>query len=167
MDKCTHEHTIAGTAGCYTHSVAAPPYTNENRAAAGGITYTETCLDCGAERPVNENGVHVEVGTWGADRAARQERERAARHAHEQAQAESDAVVARLLGVSVRHVESPTLYDDPVVVIERRGELDTPMLLSTLVTAATQVDTGDALVPTYRHLLRVTRQHMERAACDA
>ena len=36
----------------YTGSVAVHPYTEENRAAHGGVTYHEVCR-CGAERAVN------------------------------------------------------------------------------------------------------------------
>ena len=49
----------------YTGSVAVYPYTEENRAAHGGVTYHEVCR-CGAERAVNANGLHREYSPWGA-----------------------------------------------------------------------------------------------------
>jgi hypothetical protein len=40
---------------------------DQNRAAHGGITYTERCR-CGGKREVNANGRHVEYGPWGVAR---------------------------------------------------------------------------------------------------
>lgn len=62
--KCKHENTKAGPDYCYSGSVAVEPYTHENRAAHGGVSYEETCLDCGAVRSVNTNRWHKEVSPW-------------------------------------------------------------------------------------------------------
>jgi len=62
--NCHHDRTTSGDHFGYTGSVAVHPHTHQNRAAHGGVTYTERCLDCRAVRPVNTNGGHVEVGPW-------------------------------------------------------------------------------------------------------
>ena len=59
-----HRAATVQTRG-YTGSVAVAPYTEENRAAAGNICDRETCR-CGAERYVNRNGRHEELGVWRA-----------------------------------------------------------------------------------------------------
>ena len=64
MSKCTHAHTTAGRHYGFSGSVARYPYTDENRAAHGGITYTETCDRCRATRSVNQNGGHSEYSPW-------------------------------------------------------------------------------------------------------
>ncbi len=75
---CTHEHTHQiGDDHCYTGSVAVEPYTDENRAAHGGITYDIECNACGARRSVNRNQSHVEVSPWRPSREVR--RQQAAR----------------------------------------------------------------------------------------
>ena len=63
-----HAHRAVRTTEdrCYSGSVSRHPWTEENRAAHGGITYREICA-CGASRAVNQNGRHIEVGTWGLD----------------------------------------------------------------------------------------------------
>jgi len=65
MMKCKHATTTtdATSVRCYAGSVAVGQH--ENRAAHGCITQVEQCLDCGAERRVNVNGVHYELGPWG------------------------------------------------------------------------------------------------------
>ena len=67
--KCTHKLTTYTENKCFRHPVAKPPYTEENRAAHGGVTYMQICALCGAQRPTNENGRHVEVGPWSAPAA--------------------------------------------------------------------------------------------------
>lgn len=66
--KCKHRHaaTVPGTDRCYYRGVACHPYTDENRAAHGGIECMERCPDCGAERSVISNGCHREYGIWAA-----------------------------------------------------------------------------------------------------
>lgn len=55
-----HRHkTIETTDRPYTGPVSR----TENRAAHGGICRVDRC-ECGAERRVNVNGVHREIGTW-------------------------------------------------------------------------------------------------------
>jgi hypothetical protein len=68
---CKHSRTTCGANRCYTGGVAVHPYTDENSAAHGGVTYAEECDQCGARRSVNANGCHVEVSPWGETRAAR------------------------------------------------------------------------------------------------
>lgn len=53
---CDHKITSTSTR-CYTGGA-------ENQAAAGGVTYVETCDDCGAERQTHSNGCHSETTTW-------------------------------------------------------------------------------------------------------
>jgi len=64
VNNCQHNDTKTGTPYCYMGSVAEYPYTHENRAAHGSVTYRETCRACGARRQVNHNGVHRECSTW-------------------------------------------------------------------------------------------------------
>jgi hypothetical protein len=66
MSKCSHANTTTGQMYGYTGSVAKHPYTHENRAAHGAVTYTETCQLCGAQRRVNSNGRHQEYSPWAA-----------------------------------------------------------------------------------------------------
>lgn len=49
---------------CFGSCVAQEPYTDCSPSSHGGITYSEVCR-CGAERPVNVNGMHTEIGCWG------------------------------------------------------------------------------------------------------
>ena len=62
--ECKHSRTRERDVRCYSASVAVEPYTTENPAAAGGITFVEECLDCGMEMAVNRNQRHVECGPW-------------------------------------------------------------------------------------------------------
>ena len=64
MKTCKHLRTEDGPERCYSGSVAVHPYTAENRAAHGCVTWVETCLECGAERAVNGNYGHREYGPW-------------------------------------------------------------------------------------------------------
>ena len=59
---CTHTHTKSGEH--YGFSAPIADAADQNPAAHGGVTYTETCRDCGAHREVNANGVHHEYGRW-------------------------------------------------------------------------------------------------------
>lgn len=72
MRKCKHTTTreVPGSTRCYTGSVAEAG--QENRAAHGGIQYTQECEGCGARRYVLVNGSHHECGPWGPS-AAEQE----------------------------------------------------------------------------------------------
>ena len=71
--RCKHRKTKDSPERGYTGSVAIYSssrgrwLTEENRAAHGGIAWTETCLDCGATRNINSNGNHVEKGPWWND----------------------------------------------------------------------------------------------------
>lgn len=76
-DMCNHEATKTTRERCFTGGVAVSPYTAENRRAHGGVTMDEACSACGAERAVNTNGSHIEVGPWGPS-AAERNREAAA-----------------------------------------------------------------------------------------
>lgn len=61
---CKHERTRATEPYGYQASVAVWGRTDENRAAHGGVTYTELCMDCGCARHVNANGSHHEYSPW-------------------------------------------------------------------------------------------------------
>lgn len=75
--KCEHKDTKqVGPDRGFFDSVAVPPYTEENPAAHGGITYRVACVACGAERAVNVNGNHAEYSPWSPSKAAREEYER-------------------------------------------------------------------------------------------
>jgi len=104
VNICTHDHTTDGEHRGFVVPVAVHPYTDENRAAHGGITYVETCDRCGARRKVNRNWWHVEVGTWGPDRDTRERREREelARREHA-AEAEEDAI---LFGMGITVIDA-------------------------------------------------------------
>lgn len=45
--------------------------THENPAAHGGVSYTVECVDCGAQRQVNQNRQAYEYGPWSLSRAER------------------------------------------------------------------------------------------------
>lgn len=60
----THQPVQISPDRGYNGSVAVHPYTDENRAAHGNITYTERCATCGAERRANVNGLHAEYSPW-------------------------------------------------------------------------------------------------------
>lgn len=81
MTKHQHIRAAAGPISGYVCSVAVPPYTSENRAAHGCITYDEICA-CGARRATLQNQTHYEYGTWGPST----EEQRAAAHAAEEAE---------------------------------------------------------------------------------
>lgn len=61
LKVCLHQYTTEqstrGFFGCVS------PFSC-NPAAHGGVSCTEVCDDCGAERKVNVNGRHAEYGPW-------------------------------------------------------------------------------------------------------
>lgn len=61
MKKCKHRKIISSPERCYSGPVS---QRRMNPSAHGGITWTETCQGCGAERAINANGIHVETGEW-------------------------------------------------------------------------------------------------------
>jgi hypothetical protein len=135
--KCKHAETTTSGWRCYTASVAVHPYTEPNPAAGGWVTFTETCAKCGAQRPVNSNGPHLELGPWGPGRAAREaeqariDDEHRARPPHVVEVGPAPAALIAGGGVDARWVQ-----------------------ISDIRAAAQQPDTGDGLVPTYSRLLR-------------
>ena len=60
MTNCKHTTTSFGSSRPFTGSVNPR---DENPAAHGDRTYTETCT-CGASREINNNGLHQEIGAW-------------------------------------------------------------------------------------------------------
>ena len=99
MTKCQHQHITSGPERAFVGSVASEPYTEENPAAHGSITYTGTCQDCGAERSVNQNGGHCEYGTWSVPLSDSEMH--AALAAHKRAH---DIAAARKAGIRLREV---------------------------------------------------------------
>ncbi len=63
MPRCQHKHTRHSEPTGFVRSVSSRTNT-QNRAAHGGVTYTETCRDCGAHREVNSNGREDEYSDW-------------------------------------------------------------------------------------------------------
>lgn len=59
-DDCEHANTTCGPDRCFSGPVSLDP----NPSAHGGITYEETCSDCGARRGVNVNQFFYEYGEW-------------------------------------------------------------------------------------------------------
>lgn len=59
--NCQHTRTESGRDYGFRGAI---PDAEENPAAHGCITYTETCLSCGARRGINQNQCHVEIGPW-------------------------------------------------------------------------------------------------------
>lgn len=57
-----HEHTVNRTGDEYGFSVCVSPY-ECNPCAHGGVMLTEYC-ECGMERSVNVNFLHIEEGPW-------------------------------------------------------------------------------------------------------
>lgn len=105
---CKHTRTTAGQTLGYSWSVAVPPYTAENRAAHGGITFTEECDDCGARRKVNQNQRHVEVSPWGESRAVRAQRAEIAREKANDQMAEAERAIAAVEPLIVTHESGRT-----------------------------------------------------------
>lgn len=66
-DKCEHANTEEGDAYGYAGGVGTAETGQEPR-AAGGISLTETCLDCGARRKINRNQQWQEFGPWWTER---------------------------------------------------------------------------------------------------
>jgi len=63
--RCRHHHTHqVGPDRCFYGSVAEEPFTHENPAAHGNVSWTEECDRCGARRAVNSNQHFVEVSPW-------------------------------------------------------------------------------------------------------
>lgn len=149
MAKCEHERTRAGDAYGYTCSVAHEPYTHENRAAHGNITYTETCLDCGAERAVNCNQVHVEFSPWGADRATREESGRIERQAAERKRRQALLAAGR---ETMRKTRTSVVAVRDSHLLISKGGAHQWIALEEIRKAARQPDDGDGLVPYYTAL---------------
>jgi hypothetical protein len=64
MRYCKHVAVIDGEHSSYTGPVYASPVTGMNRAAHGGVTYSQTCTECKSVRMINQNGRHFEFGIW-------------------------------------------------------------------------------------------------------
>lgn len=148
---CKHERTHQhGDDRAFVFPVAVSPYTEENRAAHGGISWTEECDKCGSRRAVNQNQHHIEVGPWGLpriEREAAEAREAEARCAQEQADAKFVAARVTHLWVDVR--------DESRVVVTMRDGARVEVKIADAASAATQPDNGDGLVPFYRGLGRL------------
>lgn len=69
MSRCRHTDTTYGPDKPFTDSVATKGRTDANRAAHGGTSYTETCMQCGKMRDINQNGRHLEYSAWRKDGA--------------------------------------------------------------------------------------------------
>lgn len=67
---CQHVHTRDGVYRGFDHCVAHSHLYCERR-AHGGISYTETCLDCGRERECASNGAYSESSAWHEPRTQR------------------------------------------------------------------------------------------------
>lgn len=67
---CRHTAVIDGAHLPFRGSVATPHVSEENRAAHGWLTYTQTCSDCRSMRDVNQNGMHFEFSAWHTAEAA-------------------------------------------------------------------------------------------------
>lgn len=61
---CRHQYTRDDEPTCFSAPLDGPA--GENPSAHGNICIVETCSDCGAQRPRNVNGWHVEYGDWAA-----------------------------------------------------------------------------------------------------
>lgn len=154
--NCKYEHTHQyGADRAFFSSVARHPYTEENRAAHGCISWTEECDECGARRAVNENQNHIEVSPWGLPRIERdaaekrEAEEREAAHLRAQEQADHAAVSARVayLWVDVRDVSR--------VVLTMRDWERKEIGVCDVEAASAQADNGDGLVSFYRGLRRL------------
>lgn len=153
---CKHERTHQyGEDRAFVFSVAVHPYTEENIAAHGGISWTEECAECGARRAVNRNQRHIETSPWGLPRAEREAAEKRATDElkaellRTQERADSEAVSARVshLWVDARDVSR--------VVLTMRDGRQKEIGITDVVEAAAQADDGDGLVSFYRGLGRL------------
>jgi hypothetical protein len=175
--NCQHTKTreVPGSERCYSGSVAAEPYTHENRAAHGGISYTQECATCGARRAVNVNGSHCEVSPWqskaarlaqeaeddrraAAAAAAREEEDERTRMDARQRAADAcgddaNARAAAMLGASVREVRRHD--DDWMVFVLCDDNSGRWVSLDDLAVAAQAAD--GQLAQCYAHLERTAR----------
>jgi hypothetical protein len=62
--RCAHARVVEGKHYSFAVPVHTGGLTDENRAAHGGVTYEQICVDCKAVRKVNQNGDHLEFGVW-------------------------------------------------------------------------------------------------------
>lgn len=161
--KCDHSEIRASE---QFHGFSVPVATYEdhaNRAAHGGITYTQTCCKCGAERPVNQNQHHYEYGPWGPDLATREEADRQRRAKELQEREATEDAAVKAAGIEVVKVVGGG--EQQVQVGVRRNHQMHLLRLSEIEEAANQEDNGDGLVPTYRGILRQAGQLMYDQDC--
>ena len=150
--KCKHDNvTASDEIRGFSGPVYREPYTHENRAAHGGITYTQVCDDCGSERSVLQNQRFLEFGPWGPDLATRErrERERLEREQQEREAAEDAALVVAKIRVLERR--------DGQICVEKNGRRQWISEWEAS-RACQQTDTGDGLVQCYRAILRQSRE---------
>lgn len=102
--KCKHTRTKDGEARGFVASVAQHA-DHENPAAHGHVTYTETCLDCGAERSVNSNQGFYELGPWGPDAETVRRIEAAKKAKQQRAEEEREDASMAASGIEVLGVE--------------------------------------------------------------
>lgn len=63
--RCRHHHTHqVGPDRCFYGSVAEEPFTHENPAAHGNVSWTEECDRCGARHSINSNQGSLEFSPW-------------------------------------------------------------------------------------------------------
>lgn len=98
--KCQHRNVRVGPDRAFSGPVSSR---NEFPPAHGGVTHTETCIACGAERDVNVNGCHVEHGEWWRS-VAEQPTEARRAHEHEYATALAARPAPRVVTCGMRSV---------------------------------------------------------------
>jgi hypothetical protein len=62
--SCAHARVVHGKHYSFAVPVNTGGVTEENRAAHGGVSYDEICVECKAVRRVNRNGRHFECSAW-------------------------------------------------------------------------------------------------------
>lgn len=139
----------------YTSAVYRHPFTEENRAAHGGVEYREVC-SCGYERRVLVNGGHREYGVWDESEAMRKAREERRRRQQERARR---IAAFRAMSLAVGHrigddiviassATPETLADDPdapvIVRLREDGWRDRKTTIGALYQAARDWQDGPA-----------------------
>jgi hypothetical protein len=154
MSDCKHVPHQIGRDRPYFGSVATPPYTDENPAAAGNISYTEECTVCGAQRRVNQNQSHYEYSAWGPDRKTRELFE------SERLELDRIAYESRCRNLAQKYgVEVLSTNRDGSVNIKVRGELHC-LTIAQIQQAATQPQAEDLLAEVYTGMLVMAQEKL-------
>ncbi len=154
--KCKHarKNQIGPDYG-FAHAVAVHPYTAENPAAHGGVTFTEQCETCGAQRAVNQNQRHIEVGPFGPSCGERAEA----------VQRELELAIENMPAVERAALDSRNADLIEISAGRAHVRIDARLVwisVDDIAAAAAQLDTGDGLVPFYSGIGKLVAAELAR-----